>query len=65
MLFWQELSFLIFTHTFTQFNFGEKMKILINDKELLAKMGENSREICKARFEVGIINKYMRETLGY
>ena len=43
----------------------EKINLLIEDRELLAKMGENAHQTCKERFEVSIINKAMRETLGY
>ena len=43
---------------------AEKMKSLCN-RDTAQRMGDKAYEICRNKYEVGIINKQMREILGY
>ena len=44
---------------------ADRMTKLIEDRALLEKMADESYEICKSTYEVGIINARMREIMGY
>lgn len=44
---------------------AEKMERLVTDRTELEKMAEASYEICKSKFEVGIVNEQMRKIIGY
>lgn len=44
---------------------ADRMTRLIEDRALLEKMGDASYRICKERFDVDIVNRRMREILGY
>lgn len=44
---------------------ADRMKQLAGDRALLETMTENAFQICKTTYEVGIINKRMREIMGY
>lgn len=44
---------------------AEKMKLLIEDKDLLETMAQKAYETCKKTYEVSIINKKMKAVIGY
>lgn len=44
---------------------AESMKKLLDDPDLLRQMGDRSYEMCKEKFDVRIVNRQMREILGY
>ena len=44
---------------------AEKVETLISDPEQLARMADAAFETCKTKYEVGIVNRQMREFIGY
>ena len=44
---------------------ADRMKKLVEDRALLEKMAEESYELCKRTYEIGIINLRMSEIMEY
>lgn len=44
---------------------AEKMQVLVEDRELLAKMADAAYARCKSHYAVEIVNAQMREQIGY
>lgn len=44
---------------------AQKMISLIEDRDLLEKMGDESYHLCKSKYNVNIVNKQMKEYIGY
>lgn len=44
---------------------AEKIALLAKDRDLIVKMSEEAYTTCKNSYEVGIVNKQMRDTMGY
>lgn len=44
---------------------AERMQTLAEDPDLLRKMAEAAYETCRTKFEVSIINRQMRDAIGY
>ena len=43
----------------------EKLTTMIQDKELLMSMADAAYVVCESKYEIGIVNKSMREIIGY
>ena len=44
---------------------AEKMTALIENKELIDEMGENAYKTCIEKYEISVVNKQMKDILGY
>ena len=44
---------------------ADKMKLLAGDMAKASQMGENAYAICREKYEVSVVNKQMRDTMGY
>ena len=44
---------------------ADRMKKLIEDRELLERMGEKSYELCCQKFDVKIVNQQMKAIMKY